>query len=357
MAMNPRVKSGAIFAAKVIVAATLIGWLIRSGVLKMGALSIFLERPILLVADLSLFAFAVMMGTLRWRALLVLAGAKIPLGRAIQLQLTALFFNVVIPGNVGGDVVKALYVAREQEPSKRTADPADRIRRAPGRARRPRARGDRRRASCAGRSSGGRPQLRQLAMAVGFLGVCTVVGPALFVLGMRRAGDRLEAWTSGTTVIAKLAGRLVAAARLLSAGPKQLVLALGLSMLAHAGTMTFFTVLTRVITEQDVPFSSVATVFPLGHPDDDPAHLARGPRRRPRRVRPALLDDWPPRRRDRVQRLLDRAARALPARRLPVPGAASAAASSRARPRATRSAPRSPEGRGHAVRAAARGRS
>jgi uncharacterized protein (TIRG00374 family) len=263
MSINPRVKSLAIFAAKVIVAATLIGWLIRSGVLKMGALSIFVERPILLVADLGLFLFAVLTGTLRWRALLKLAGATVPLGRAFQLQLTALFFNVVIPGNVGGDVVKALYVAREEAPEKRTAILlivfVERLVGLGGLVLV---------ATFVGILRGPllwqTPQLRQLAMAVGFLGVCTLVGPALFVLGMRRAGDRLEAWTSGTTVIAKLAGRLVAAARLLSAGPKQLVIALSLSMAAHAGTMTFFTVLTRVITEQDVPFSSVATVFPLG---------------------------------------------------------------------------------------------
>jgi glycosyltransferase 2 family protein len=263
MALNPRVKSLAVFGAKLAVAAGLVGWLIRSGVLKMGALSIFVERPILLVADLTLFAFAVMTGTLRWRALLKLAGAKIPLGRAIQLQLTALFFNVVIPGNVGGDVVKALYVAREEEPSKRTAILlivfVERLVGMGGLVLV---------ATCVGVLKGPllwqNPQLRQLAMAVGFLGACTLVGPALFVLAMRRAGDRLEAWTSGTTVIAKLAGRLVAAARLLSAGPKQLVIALSLSMLAHAGAMTFFTVLTRVITEQEVPFSSVATVFPLG---------------------------------------------------------------------------------------------
>jgi uncharacterized protein (TIRG00374 family) len=263
MSINPRVKSLAIFAAKVIVAATLIGWLMRSGVLKMGALSIFVERPILLVADLGLFLFAVLTGTLRWRALLKLAGATVPLGRAFQLQLTALFFNVVIPGNVGGDVVKALYVAREEAPEKRTAILlivfVERLVGLGGLVLV---------ATFVGILRGPllwqTPQLRQLAMAVGFLGVCTLVGPALFVLGMRRAGDRLEAWTSGTTVIAKLAGRLVAAARLLSAGPKQLVIALSLSMAAHAGTMTFFTVLTRVITEQDVPFSSVATVFPLG---------------------------------------------------------------------------------------------
>jgi uncharacterized protein (TIRG00374 family) len=235
----------------------------RSGMLKMGALSIFIERPILLVADLALFAFAVVTGTLRWRALLKLAGAKVPFWRAVQLQLTALFFNVVIPGNVGGDVVKALYVARDEAPEKRTTILlivfVERLVGLGGLVLV---------ASCVGILRGHvlweNPQLRQLAMAVGFLGFCTVVGPAIFVLGMRQAGDRLEAWTSGTTVIAKLANRLVAAARLLSAGPKQLAIALGLSMLTHAGTMTFFTVLTRVIIDQDVAFSSIATVFPLG---------------------------------------------------------------------------------------------
>lgn len=263
MALNPRTKNLIVFSLKVTVAATLIGWLVRSGVLKFGALSIFVERPLLLVANLALFVFALFAGTMRWRALLQLAGAHIPFRRAIQLQLTALFFNVVIPGNVGGDVVKALYVARDSAPEKRTTIllivfverlvgmgglvlVASAV------------------AVLRGPMLWQNPQLRQLAIAVAFLGFCTVVGPIVFVLGMRAAGDRLEKWTSGTTAFAKLAGRLVAAARLLSAGPKQLGIALGLSMAAHAATITFFTLLTRAITEQDVPFSAVATVFPLG---------------------------------------------------------------------------------------------
>jgi uncharacterized protein (TIRG00374 family) len=263
MAINPRIKSLVILAAKIMVAATLIGWLMRSGVLKMGALVIYIDKPALLVADLALFAFAVLTGTMRWRALLVLAGAQIPFWRAAQLQLTALFFNVVIPGNVGGDVVKALYVARDAAPEKRTTILLlVFVERLVGMAALVLV------ASGVGLLRGpvlwSNPQLRQLALAVALLGVGTVVGPALFLLFMRRAGDRLESWTSGSSVIAKLAGRLVASARLLAAGPRQLVVALVLSMLQHTATMAFFTVLTRAITLQDVPFSSIATVFPLG---------------------------------------------------------------------------------------------
>jgi glycosyltransferase 2 family protein len=261
--MKPRTKSLILFAAKVLVAATLIGWLVRSGVLDFKALSIFIDRPILLVANLALFTVSVVTGTMRWRVLLGLAGAKIPFARAIQLHMTAVFFNVVIPGNVGGDVVKALYVARDSAPEKRTTIllivfverlvglgalvlVASAV------------------AVLRGPVLWQNEQTRQLAIGVAFLGFCTVVGPVTFVLVLRRAGDRLEKWTTGTTAIAKLAGRLIAAARLLASGPTSLLKALALSMLAHLATIIFFTVLTHVITGVDVPFSSVATVFPLG---------------------------------------------------------------------------------------------
>jgi uncharacterized membrane protein YbhN (UPF0104 family) len=58
--------------------------------------------------------------------------------------------------------------------------------------------------------------------------------------------------------------QLVGAVRLLASGPKQLLVALGLSMVIHAASMAFFTLLTVVITGQDVAYTTVATVFPLG---------------------------------------------------------------------------------------------
>ena len=86
-------------------AALLVAWLVRSGTLDLAALGLFLERPGLLAADLAVLAFAVLLGALRWRLLLRLVGVRLPLGRALQLHLTGLFFNVVLPGNFGGDVV------------------------------------------------------------------------------------------------------------------------------------------------------------------------------------------------------------------------------------------------------------
>ena len=110
--MTSRTKSLVTFGLKALVAATLIGWLVRSGVLKFGALMIFLERPSLLVADLALFSFAVLTTTLRWRALLGLAGARISFVRALQLQMTAIFFNVVIPGSSSSRCFSVPFAAR-----------------------------------------------------------------------------------------------------------------------------------------------------------------------------------------------------------------------------------------------------
>jgi uncharacterized membrane protein YbhN (UPF0104 family) len=81
---------------------------------------------------------------------------------------------------------------------------------------------------------------------------------------MRFAGHRLEALTSGSSRVASLLNRLVMSMRLLSSGPKNLFIALTISMAVHAAAMGLFTVLTRAILDRDVAYSAVATIFPLG---------------------------------------------------------------------------------------------
>jgi glycosyltransferase 2 family protein len=246
-----------------VVATVLIGWLIRSGSLDFKALRLFFDRPLLLVANLGLFTMGVVFGALRWRELLKLADVRMPLGRAIQLQFTALFFNTVIPGNVGGDVVKSVYAAREttaaRKPTVFLIVFVERLLGLGGLV------------LVAGITTVLRgdvlwqsPHLRQLAMGVALLALVTLIGPGIAVLIVRRSGDRLEQWTGGATKIARLLNQLVAAARLVSAGPKHLAIALGLSMAMHACAMLLFTALTNAITQQDVSLSAVATIYPLG---------------------------------------------------------------------------------------------
>jgi hypothetical protein len=256
-------RSLVVFAIKVVVAAALIGWLVRSGALDFGALRILFRKPLLLALDLAVFSGGIVIATLRWRALLSIADVEVPLKRLFLLQLTAQFFNIVIPGNVGGDVVKALYVARDADKSKRTSIllivfverviglaglvvMATLI------------------TALRGRVLWGDPLLRPLATTVALLGAGLVLGAVAFMVLMRVAGERMESWTSGTTAIAKLLNQLVAAFRLFSHGPSKLVVALVLSMAGHAFAMALFTALTHAISGQDVAYSAVATVFPLG---------------------------------------------------------------------------------------------
>lgn len=77
-------------------------------------------------ADLSWLAlgvFLVLLGSsvaiVRWAMLLRAAGAVTPFWRAVALTFIGLFFNNVMPGLTGGDLVKAVYIAR-QHPMRKT---------------------------------------------------------------------------------------------------------------------------------------------------------------------------------------------------------------------------------------------
>ncbi len=261
--MNARTRSLLLFVLKIVVATVLITWMMRSGVLDMGALGILFSRPELLAATLGVFVAATFFGAMRWRTLIGLAGVQLSLMRTLQLHLSALFFNVVIPGNVGGDVIKALYVARDAAPEKRTTILLivfiDRLMGLAGLV------------TVAtivtvvrGPTLWANPLLRPLAGIVALLGAGVLLGPAVLVLVMRRAGDRIERWTSGSTKLANLLGRLVASMRLLSSSPPKLLIALAYSMALHVCALALFTLLARSIGGFDVGFAEMATVFPLG---------------------------------------------------------------------------------------------
>lgn len=257
-------KGALVLALKVLVAATLITVLVRSGALDFGALGTVIRTPHLLAADLAAwFVCSVVIAVLRWRLLLGLAGARVPLGRTAMLQLTALFFNVVIPGNVGGDVVKALYVARDQPPERRpTILLVVFVERFVGLS------GLVAMASLVVLVKLGSlwsaEAFRPMVLTVGALAGAFLVGPALLVLAVRRAGDRIQKAISGTSRLARLLGQLVASARLLAGSPRVLLATLALSMALHGIGMSLFTLFTRELTNQDVTYDQIATVYPMG---------------------------------------------------------------------------------------------
>jgi len=252
-----------IVVAKLIVGLLLIGWLVRSGTLNFGALSILVERPALLVANFAMFALTTVLGALRWRLLLRLAGVHLAVGRAMQLTFTAAFFSVVAPGNIGGDVVKSIYVARDVPPEQRTSVYViaflDRLLALAGLVALAAV------LTCArGSAAWTDPRLRELSGAVIVLTIATFGAPILVMLIIHRSGKRLEGWTRSTTRIGRLFGQLVASGRMVSSGPRSLLVALGLAIAAHLVGLVWFAALATAITAQDISISSMASVYPLG---------------------------------------------------------------------------------------------
>lgn len=235
----------------------------RSGALNWAALGIFIEKPGLLAANLGLFMLGGIIGALRYQVLLRIANVNVRFMKLFWLQWTAFFFNLVIPGNIGGDVLKAIYVVRDAPAESRTTvfllTFVERLLGVTALifvgalmvlARLPAILDDAR--------------LKATGLIVVGLGAALAIGGIGSLLLVQQLGHRLDAYTTGPTKISKLLNQLVASLRIVSQGPKQIAIALGLSMAYHTGGIVLFTLLTRAVIATDTPYSSIATVFPLG---------------------------------------------------------------------------------------------
>ncbi len=74
-----------------------------------------------LILSALLMGATVMTGVLRWQIVLRVHGLDMPLWRTTQISFIAHFFNSFLLGSVGGDVLKAYYVARETHHKKTEA--------------------------------------------------------------------------------------------------------------------------------------------------------------------------------------------------------------------------------------------
>lgn len=91
----------------------LLYYLVESGRLSFSDLKTFLSSPLIgLSAFLVLFVI-VLIAVARWRLLLKTIGVEVSYKIAFQLTTLGLFFSTILPGgSVGGDLVKAVYIAR-----------------------------------------------------------------------------------------------------------------------------------------------------------------------------------------------------------------------------------------------------
>jgi uncharacterized protein (TIRG00374 family) len=84
-----------------------------------NALSNGARNPGLLIAGMSLFLACLTICSKRWQILLEAQGIHVRFSRIIELYFIGHFFNSLLPGATSGDILKAVYLARET-PDKKT---------------------------------------------------------------------------------------------------------------------------------------------------------------------------------------------------------------------------------------------
>lgn len=80
-----------------------------------------LIHPAALAASLAFVLLTIILGVARWRIVLRVQGLELAWGRATAITFVAQFFNSFLLGSTGGDVIKAVYAARETHHKKAEA--------------------------------------------------------------------------------------------------------------------------------------------------------------------------------------------------------------------------------------------
>lgn len=114
-------KTAIVTALKLLLVCGLIYWLVAYDKLDFKQLKLFVDHPETFLYNAVLYVvFYLLLGSFRWFVLLRGAGLEVAYPRTIWLQMIGFFFNTAMPGAVGGDIVKAVYVIREQSASRKT---------------------------------------------------------------------------------------------------------------------------------------------------------------------------------------------------------------------------------------------
>ena len=117
-----RIKSLLWFLVKIGVAGSLLWWMIDAGKVDFRQLRIYIDHPEVLTLYIGIWFFnVILVQSARWKSLLWGLGINIRWSRIVQFQFVGIFFNTAIPGAVGGDVVKAVYIVRDQQSGRKTA--------------------------------------------------------------------------------------------------------------------------------------------------------------------------------------------------------------------------------------------
>jgi len=107
--------------AKFALAAGLVTWFIRSGRIDLDSIRLVAQSTWVVLALFGIQFLNIFVNNLRWQLLLYGQGIKRTFAGTMPLTFIGLFFNLAIPGAVGGDLIKAYYIAQEHSSSRAKA--------------------------------------------------------------------------------------------------------------------------------------------------------------------------------------------------------------------------------------------
>ncbi len=258
-----KLKETILLLGKLAVAVLLLVWLQRSGQLDISQLKRFVSDPYLSLAALLYFLFCpVLLGTLRWKTLLEGAGYLLNWKRSIQLQMTGFFFNTVMPGAVGGDIIKIAYVIRDNQGRSKSQAMVtvllDRI------------------VGLSGlflvgwlmilthfEAVSSQKQLWPIITLMGgiSLGFCIFYTAALYHY---KGVDPFSRILSLSVPGFALLNKLYTAVRVYRYARSKIIFSIVYSMIIQFCSLLLFYFMTVKVLHSDVPLSSIATIFPVG---------------------------------------------------------------------------------------------
>lgn len=106
--------------AKLLLSVGLIGWIVQRGGLDPKALKVALD-PIAFLVLGGITFLQIWVNNMRWLFLLKGQGFQTTMGKTLPLSLMGLFFNYAMPGSVGGDIIKGYYLAQDHPEQKLAA--------------------------------------------------------------------------------------------------------------------------------------------------------------------------------------------------------------------------------------------
>ncbi len=107
--------------AKIFIVFGLLFWMVKDDKLHLEDFPQYFANPYFLAATFGTwFVAALLLGGFRWYLLLKGSGITTPFYMILKLQLIGFFFNTTMPGAVSGDIIKAIYIVKHQNQSKKT---------------------------------------------------------------------------------------------------------------------------------------------------------------------------------------------------------------------------------------------